>query len=57
MEIIRLKKGSPKLSAGRIANQIRKNPTWATMENGQSLSAGAVRAVINRAKKEGLLPS
>jgi len=56
-EVIRLKNEYPNLSHGQIAKRIISTcPEWATMENGKALSAGAVRAILSRARKSGLSP-
>jgi hypothetical protein len=52
-EVVRLKKEKPQLSAGQIAALIRKNPDWATMQNGKPFSRGAAKTILYRAEKAG----
>lgn len=52
VEIIRINREKPHLNAGQIAALIRStHPNWATMKNGKTLSAGAVRAVLLKSGK------
>jgi len=55
-EIIRLMKEKAGRKPGQIAKLIcASNPEWATMENGKPLSAGAIRSVLSRARKDRLI--
>jgi hypothetical protein len=53
-EVVRLKKENPSRKAGQIAHLIRsRNPDWSLMENGKPFNAGAVRAILKRARDSG----
>jgi hypothetical protein len=50
-EVVRLKQEDPRRTSGQIAKLVRQNPAWATMENGKPFSAGAAKAILQRARK------